>query len=158
MLQGSAPVVTARKRHDIDDIAGATAAACINMRVRQLSRIITGVYDDALRPLGITSSQFTLLAHVAGRDGIRQVEINRLLDIEKSTNARNFKRMLALGLITIGPPAGRRGKHLHLTQKGEAVIKSAYPLWREVQSRVIAAIGTGTRATLESLISAASKL
>ena len=133
-------------------------ARCIGSRVRQLSRIITIVYDDTLRPLGITGNQFTLLVQIARRDGIRQVEINRALGFEKSTSTRNFRRLLALGLITMGPPAGRRGKHLHLTQKGEATIKSAFPLWQEAQSRVVAAIGTGTRATLESLIEAAKKL
>ena len=40
---------------DITDIAESTAAACISTRVRQLSRIVTRVYDDALRPLGITT-------------------------------------------------------------------------------------------------------
>ena len=39
---------------DIGDIAESTSAACISTRVRQLSRIVTRVYDDALRPLGIT--------------------------------------------------------------------------------------------------------
>jgi hypothetical protein len=45
---------------DIGAIAESTSAACISTRVRQLSRIVTRVYDDALRPLGITASQFTL--------------------------------------------------------------------------------------------------
>ena len=44
-------------------------------RVRQLSRIVTRVYDDAMRPLGITASQYTLLAQLAARDGITAVEI-----------------------------------------------------------------------------------
>src|ERR1051325_5107962 len=43
----------------VSDIAESTSAACISTRVRQLSRIVTRVYDDALRPLGITASQFT---------------------------------------------------------------------------------------------------
>ena len=42
---------------DIGDIAESTSAACISTRVRQLSRIVTRVYDDALRPLGIAASQ-----------------------------------------------------------------------------------------------------
>ncbi|MES1180176.1 MAG: MarR family transcriptional regulator, partial [Hyphomicrobium sp.] len=39
----------------IADIAEMTANACVATRVRQLSRIVTRVYDDAMRPLGITA-------------------------------------------------------------------------------------------------------
>ncbi|MFX8747429.1 MarR family transcriptional regulator, partial [Acinetobacter baumannii] len=79
--------------------------SCISTRVRQLSRIVTRVYDDALRPLGITASQFTLLTQLAQQDGITAVEIGHTLDIEKSTLSRNLKRLLALGHITMDPPA-----------------------------------------------------
>ncbi|HSR82155.1 MAG TPA: MarR family transcriptional regulator, partial [Hyphomicrobiaceae bacterium] len=82
---------------DISDIAESASAACISTRVRQLSRIVTRVYDDALRPLGITASQFTLLTQLAQQDGITAVEIGHSLDIEKSTLSRNLKRLLALG-------------------------------------------------------------
>ena len=59
----------------ISTIAETTAEMCLATRVRQLSRIVTRVYDDALRPLGITASQYTLLAQLASRDGITAVEI-----------------------------------------------------------------------------------
>ena len=94
---------------DIGQIAESTSAVCISTRVRQLSRIVTRVYDDALRPLAITASQFTLLTQLAQQDGITAVEIGHSLDIEKSTLSRNLKRLLALGLIIMDPPAGRRG-------------------------------------------------
>ena len=103
------PVETA----SIDDIAEMTAGACLATRVRQLSRIVTRVYDDAMRPLGITASQYTLLAQLAARDSITAVEIGHELDIEKSTLSRNLKRLLALRHINMDPPAGRRGRGLH---------------------------------------------
>ena len=122
---------------DIGDIAESTSAACISTRVRQFSRIVTRVYDDALRPLGITASQFTLLTQLAQQDGITAVEIGHSLDIEKSTLSRNLKRLLALGHLIMDPPAGRRGRGLHLTPKGEAVIKQAYPVWMDAQSKTV---------------------
>ncbi|MHA1180184.1 MAG: MarR family winged helix-turn-helix transcriptional regulator [Alphaproteobacteria bacterium] len=111
----------------IADIAETTAGACLATRVRQLSRIITRVYDDAMRPLGITASQYTLLAQLAARDSITAVEIGHELDIEKSTLSRNLKRLLGLGHIIMDPPAGRRGRGLHLTPKGQAILKDAFP-------------------------------
>jgi DNA-binding MarR family transcriptional regulator len=142
----------------IGDIAASTAANCLATRVRQLSRIVTRVYDDAMRPLGITASQYTLLAQLASRDGITAVEIGHDLDIEKSTLSRNLKRLLALGHIIMDPPAGRRGRGLHLTPKGQAVLKEAYPVWQGAQNRAIAVMGSESQATLDDLLAHAEKL
>ncbi len=142
----------------IADIAETTAGACLATRIRQLSRIITRVYDDAMRPLGITASQYTLLAQLAARDSITAVEIGHELDIEKSTLSRNLKRLLALGHITMDPPAGRRGRGLHLTGKGQAILKDAFPIWQDAQTRAVSAMGAESRNVLDGLLSQAEKL
>lgn len=142
----------------ISEIAESTAGMCVATRVRQLSRIVTRVYDDAMRPHGITGSQFTLLTQLGARDGITAVEIGQDLDIEKSTLSRNLKRLLALGMITMDPPAGRRGRGLHLTSKGESVIRSAYPVWQDAQRRAMMALGPESRSQLDGLLHQAEKL
>lgn len=148
------PVETA----SIADIAETTANACLATRVRQLSRIVTRVYDDAMRPLGITASQYTLLAQLAARDAITAVEIGHELDIEKSTLSRNLKRLLALGHINMDPPAGRRGRGLHLTPKGQAVLKEAFPIWQDAQKRAYGVMGAESRNVLDNLLDQAEKL
>ena len=150
--------VAAHALVDIGEIAEATNATCIATRVRQLSRIITRVYDDAMRPLGITASQFTLLTQLAQQDGITAVEIGHSLDIEKSTLSRNLKRLLALGHLTMDPPAGRRGRGLHLTHKGQAVIQQAYPVWKDAQARSVRVMGPECRMTLDNLLTHAERL
>lgn len=143
---------------EIADIAEQTSTMCVASRVRQLSRIVTRLYDDAMRPLGITASQFTLLTQLGQQDGITAVEIGFSLDIEKSTLSRNLKRLLALGMIEMDPPAGRRGRGLHLTPKGQVTIKEAYPVWREAQQRALAILGADCRQTLDKLLIDAEKL
>jgi DNA-binding MarR family transcriptional regulator len=143
---------------DISEIAAMTSSSCLATRVRQLSRIVTRVYDDAMRPLGITASQFTLLTQLAQQDGITAVEIGFALDIEKSTLSRNLKRLLALSLIIMDPPAGRRGRGLHLTPKGQAVLKDAYPVWIEAQRRATTVMGPDSKGTLDGLLAHAEKL
>lgn len=140
------------------EIAEATSTSCLATRVRQLSRIVTRLYDDALRPLGITASQYTLLAQLASRDGITAVEIGHELDIEKSTLSRNLKRLLALGHIVMDPPAGRRGRGLHLTPKGQTVLMEAYPVWSDAQKRATGILGPETRGQLDGLLDHAVKL
>lgn len=148
----------AKDSANIAEIAEATSADCLATRVRQLSRIVTRIYDDVMRPLGITASQYTLLAQLASRDGITAVEIGHGLDIEKSTLSRNLKRLLALGHIVMDPPAGRRGRGLHLTPKGQAVLKEAYPIWKGAQVRTVGAMGIESKATLDALLVQAEKL
>ena len=150
------PVRTAQP--DLGTIASATSETCIATRVRQLSRIVTRVYDDALRPHKITASQFTLLTQLAQTDGITAAEIGLDLDIEKSTLSRNLKRLLALGHIEMDPPAGRRGRGLHLTPRGKAVIREAYPLWQEAQRRSVDVMGSDARHVLDGLLAQAEKL
>jgi len=154
IMTPSAPAATT----DLASIAALTSETCIATRVRQLSRIITRVYDDALRAHGITASQFTLLTQLAQQDSITAAEIGFTLDIEKSTLSRNLKRLLALGHIIMDPPAGRRGRGLHLTPRGQAVIKDAYPVWLAAQNRATEAMGQSSRATLDHLVSQAERL
>jgi DNA-binding MarR family transcriptional regulator len=140
------------------EIAGSTVEACIAMRVRRMSRIVTRIYDEALRPLGLTASQFTLLTSLAMQDGVTASEVGFDLDIEKSTLSRNLKRLLALELIAMDPPAGRRGRGLHLTPKGESAIRTAYPLWRATQVRAEGLFGKDGRQKLDGLLEQAEKL
>jgi DNA-binding MarR family transcriptional regulator len=140
------------------ELAGSATDACIAMRVRRMSRIITRIYDDALRPLGLTASQFTLLTALAMQDGVTASEIGFDLDIEKSTLSRNLKRLLALGLIDMDPPAGRRGRGLHLTSKGHDAIRTAYPLWRATQAKAESTLGSTGRNALDGLLEQAEKL
>ena len=53
-----------------------------------LDRILTQVFDDALRGVGIGSTQLTMLALVASLEGLRAVEIGQMLEMEKSTVSR----------------------------------------------------------------------
>lgn len=143
---------------ELEAIAETTSQTCIATRVRQLSRIVTRVYDDAMRGHKITASQFTLLTQLAQTDGITAAEIGIDLDIEKSTLSRNLKRLLHLGHIAMDPPAGRRGRGLHLTPKGQQVIKDAYPVWQAAQRRAHEVMGKESRQTLDELLSQAEKL
>ena len=143
---------------ELESIATSTSEGCIATRVRQLSRIVTRVYDDAMRSHKITASQFTLLTQLAQTDGITAAEIGLELDIEKSTLSRNLKRLLALGHIIMDPPAGRRGRGLHLTPRGQSVIRDAYPVWQAAQHRATEVMGKEGRETLDVLLAQAEKL
>lgn len=140
------------------EIAETSSSCCVALRARRMSRIITRIYDDAMRPLGLTASQFTLLTCVAQQDGVTAAEIGFDLDIEKSTLSRNLKRLVALRLIDMDPPAGRRGRGLHLSVKGADALRMAFPVWRTTQSRVIDVMGGESTGTFDRLLTSAERL
>ena len=142
----------------VSEVGETSSASCVALRVRRMSRIITRIYDDALRPLGLTASQFTLLTTIAQQDGITAAEIGLTLDIEKSTLSRNLKRLEALGYMTMDPPAGRHGRGLHLTADGEQAIMKAYPVWRSTQARVADVMGDQSTKTFDELLLQAEQL
>ena len=72
--------------------------------------------------------------------------------------SRNLKRLLALGHINMDPPAGRRGRGLHLTPKGQAILKDAFPVWQDAQKRAFTVMGAESRNTLDNLLHQAEKL
>jgi DNA-binding MarR family transcriptional regulator len=141
----------------VNDIVVHTTA-CVSARAQKLARIITRSYDRALRPHGITVSQFTLLIHVAKDDGITASRIGKGLDIEKSTLSRNLKRLLDLDHIVMDPPAGRRGRGLHLTHKGIDVLMGAYPAWSDVQRTTLKIMGVEALLLLDVLLDSSGRL
>src|SRR5215831_430391 len=72
---------------------------CIATRLRMANRVITKVYDDALRPLGLTVTQMAMLAVAQDRGLIRQSEVGAELQLDDSTLSRNLERMRANGWL-----------------------------------------------------------
>ncbi len=66
-------------------VVGEIARNCLMTRIRRISRIITNMYDQALRPHGINAPQFSLLVIIAGLGGASRAEIGRANYQERST-------------------------------------------------------------------------
>ena len=92
----------------IDTIAG----ECIAVRMRMLNRVVTNIYDDALRPLGVRVSQMNILV-AAGRMGTaRPAEVCERLHLDVSTLSRNVERMKVRGWLEVIPDDDGRAQAL----------------------------------------------
>ena len=82
-----------------DRISEEIARDCVAVRLRLLNRVITNLYDDALRPLGLKVTQMNLLV-VAARLGVAEPsQVCRILQMDLSTLSRNLERLRARGWI-----------------------------------------------------------
>ncbi len=137
-----------------EEVAAEMAADCLAMRSRLIGRTVTAIYDDALRPVGVTAGQLNLLAVVVRRGPISPGQVARRLNIEKSTMSRNVERMKRNGWLAIRSGESARSQELRITKSGRRILEEAEPLWREAQGRTREILGTGGAEAVHRLASA----
>ena len=121
--------------------ADALNQECLADKMRLLGRTITGVYDNALRPLGIRASQMNILVVVAKYGQASPGQVGGWLNIEKSTLSRNIERLQKQEWLEV-TPAGRGHAHrLQLTGKGMSILNQGLPLWRKAQRKTRSILG-----------------
>ncbi|WP_266367611.1 MarR family winged helix-turn-helix transcriptional regulator [Tellurirhabdus rosea] len=109
---------------------------CIAGRLRMLSRVITTLYNEAFAAEGVTFAQASLLMHIFALPAVRQVELSRRLQIEKSALSRDIQLLQKRGWITDNV---RRG--LYLTEEGTAIAKRCHKIWKGLHERVRTELG-----------------
>ena len=119
------------------------AAECLSVRLRLLNRAITKLYDDALRPVGIKSSQLNILVAAALDELTPPATLCVKLKLDNSTLSRNVDRMAARGWIELVPDSDDGRAHaLRVTAKGRKLIERAEPAWTAAQKQALEMIGT----------------
>jgi DNA-binding MarR family transcriptional regulator len=108
--------------------------------VHDVSRIRRTVMDQALRPLGITRSQWSVLSALSrgGNDGMMQVDLARLLEVGKVTVGGLVDRLEATGQVERrGDANDRRAKRVFITEQGYEVIRQMILVGSELNERIL---------------------
>jgi DNA-binding MarR family transcriptional regulator len=119
------------------------ASECVAVRLRMLNRVITNIYDDALRPLDLKVSQMNILVAAAKLGTARPVEVCEHLHLDVSTLSRNVERMKARGWLEVVPDEDGRSQPFRLTPRGRRLLEKAVPAWSEAQQQVKKVLGDG---------------
>jgi DNA-binding MarR family transcriptional regulator len=111
-------------------------SGCVLMRARLISRVLTAMYDEELRPFGIGSPQFALLVIIFGIQPATRAAIGRYHHQDRSTLTRNLKLLLSEGWAEeVEDEGGGRGRPIILTKAGRNLLVRAAPAWRIAQAR-----------------------
>src|SRR5438067_8015763 len=121
----------------IDKIAG----ECVASRLRTLNRVITNIYDHALRPLDLKVSQMNILVVAAKMGTVRPLAACEHLHLDVSTLSRNVERMKVRGWLEVVPDEDGRSQPFQLTARGRKLLESAVPAWSEAQQQVKQVLG-----------------
>jgi DNA-binding MarR family transcriptional regulator len=114
---------------------------CVGNQLRLLGRVVTSVYEEALRPLKLTPSQMIILAITLQQQRVRAVELSRLLQMDASTVSRNVERLRARGWIEESSGEDARSRPFRLTDDGENVLENAIVAWERAQARAVDLLG-----------------
>lgn len=128
-------------KRKVNSAAKQISEQCLGRQARCVGRQLAAIYDESLRPLGLTGSQLTLLVAIALHDNIAPGELSNALSIEKSTLSRNLSRMQASGIIAIETGANNRSQQLHVTPQGSDLLLKALPLWKQAQKKTKQVLG-----------------
>ncbi len=125
------------------------AGECLAGRARLISRAVSSIYEDALRPHGITTAQMGILAAVTSLGRPRSSDVARVLCLEKSTLSRNLDRMIDHGWLEIVSGDDARSQLLQATSKGARLVEKVAPAWQTAQRKARTLLGEQGAATLQ---------
>lgn len=114
---------------------------CMCATLRRASRALTQLYDEALRPLGLRATQFTVLQALSLAGEVSQGELGQLLAMDSTTLTRALGIMGQHGWIAKRRGQDRREWRMRLSKSGEAQLKRALPHWQKVQGRLRTQLG-----------------
>ncbi len=117
---------------------------CVYVRLRLINRIIGGIYDKALKPHGIKSTQLTVLAAVSTFDSTTSKQLSQLLHMDTSTFSRTLGILKNNHWLDTEPSGEGKILNVKITTEGIEKLESAYPDWQIAQEQAIEALGETT--------------
>jgi DNA-binding MarR family transcriptional regulator len=108
---------------------------CLCLHLQRAARAVARRFDDALRPVGLTNGQFSLLMSLNRPDPAPMRAVASLLAVDRTTLTAALKPLERRGLVTVAAdPADRRSRLLTLTPDGMALLARALPIWERTHA------------------------
>src|SRR4051812_48060003 len=124
---------------------------CNCLALRQATRRATQLYDQALSPLDLRATQFSLLSQV---QRLGPVALNSLADamvMDRATLGHNVRPLIARGLLRLDVGKDRRSREVSITPEGQGRLVRGQDLWRHAQQAFEDEIGAETAAGLRDI-------
>ena len=110
---------------------------CLCLHVQRAARALARRFDEALRPVGLTNGQFSLMMSLNRPEAPCIASVATLLAMDRTTLTAALKPLDRRGLVTVAKdPSDRRGRLLSLTPEGRTLLASATPVWEQTHRDV----------------------
>jgi DNA-binding MarR family transcriptional regulator len=129
------------------------AEDCNCFAVRSAARHVSQFYDQFLVPIGLRTTQFSILAKLKRRGPLTINALAEQMVMDRTTLGRNILPLERDGLIQVEPVASdRRAKELHLTHAGEKRLQAGLKAWTQAQSQFEGTFGARRAAELRAML------
>src|ERR1700726_605294 len=130
--------------------------ACTCGSLRKASRRISQFYDTALAPVGIKSTQYSILSEVDRRSvegPVTMCELATAMVMDRSTLGHNLKPLERDDLVTLRlSDDDRRKRYVELTKKGRLILRKSRRLWQHAEGRFEKIFGKEPAAELRAVL------
>jgi DNA-binding MarR family transcriptional regulator len=125
---------------------------CTNLKLRQLSRLVSRHYDAYVASTGLKNTQYSLLSHVALAGPIRPSDLAQRMRIDASTLTRNLQPLIVQGWLVLGPGEDARSRLVSMTETGRAKRAEGQRAWKQAQLALNERLGEARIVALHALV------
>lgn len=125
---------------------------CTNLKLRQLSRVVTRHYDRFVAGVGLKNTQYSLLSHILVLGPVRPTDLARHMRIEASTLTRNLQPLIAQGWVRQLAGDDARSRLIEVTDEGRAKRAEGQRAWKQAQLELNRRLGAERVAELHRLL------
>lgn len=137
-----------------EDLLNNIDGRCNCLAARQASRFLTAVYDQALAPVELRITQFSILHKLVDLGALVMGDLAARMAMDRTTLSANLKPLQRDGLIEMRAGKDRRVREVLVTKDGIARYKNALPLWWTVQKKFEDSYGNTPAAELRDAMRA----
>jgi len=137
-----------------EDLLNNIDGRCNCLAARQASRFLTAVYDQALAPVELRITQFSILHKLVDLGALVMGDLAARMAMDRTTLSANLKPLQRDGLIEMRAGKDRRVREVLVTKDGIARYKNALPLWWTVQNKFEDSYGNTPAAELRDAMRA----
>jgi DNA-binding MarR family transcriptional regulator len=114
---------------------------CLCLHAQRAARVLARRFDTALRPVGMTNGQFSLMMALSGPQPPPLSRIADVLGMDRTSLTAMLKPLGRRGWVEVRVDArDRRGRQPVLTPEGRAALARALPVWESEHAAVEAAL------------------
>lgn len=106
---------------------------CHCLAARRSARYLTRLYDAHLAPVGLSISQFSILALVDAHPTIAIAQLAEHMVMERTTLVRALRPLQNRGYLDSTPCGPKSAIRLSLSSAGTSAYRMAIPLWKNAQ-------------------------